>query len=125
MSVAVSFSCILNKIRLHVRFKETRNDVLIKTAQVLAQKILYGGNVIFFYYIPNREMINYSHVPVNAFTNISQKCQVKVSHKHHQQKFILCWGGCLCILSSKWCWVKPSENFDHDLLQPSTIITYF
>ena len=43
------------------------NDVLTKQLNALAQTILYGGNVVIFYYILNREMINYSHVPPNVF----------------------------------------------------------
>ena len=51
---------------------------MIKAAQVLAQKLLYGGNVIFLYYIPNREMINYSHVPLDVFTNHFRKTSCEI-----------------------------------------------
>ena len=56
-------------------------------AQVLAQKLLYRDNVMFFYYILNRETINYSHVPLNVFTkhfpktsreNLKQTSRIKV-----------------------------------------------
>ena len=38
LSVAVSFSCIPNKIRLQVKFKQKQNNVLIKTAQCIGTK---------------------------------------------------------------------------------------
>ena len=50
------------------KIQKSWNDVLTKQLNPLAQKILYGRNVVLFYYILNREMINYSHVPPNVFT---------------------------------------------------------
>ena len=101
-----------------MKFQTKWNDALIKTAQCIGTKISYGGNVVFPYYILNREMINYSRVPLNVFTkhfaetsseSLAQKSQIKVppligDNLHFKCKMMRHWRA------------EPNKNFDHDLL---------
>ena len=57
-----------------------------KLLNALAQKILYGGYVVFLYYILNKEMINYSCVSLSVFTEhfpetFKWKFRTKITNK--------------------------------------------
>ena len=66
---------------------------LVPISLSLEFRLRFGGNVIFLYCVPYREMINCSHkCPLNVFTKHFPH-KVKVSHKHHKQKFFLGWEG--------------------------------
>ena len=102
-----------------------------KQHNLLAQIILYRGNVLFLHCILNGKMINYSRIPPNVFTkyfpeNFKWKPRTKITNKSSSFDSDV---GCgfrtliICILSSKWLDTEGQSSTKFSSW-PSTI-TYF
>lgn len=80
---------------------------LVPISLPLEFRLRFGGNVIFLYYIPYREMINCSHGPLKVQKTFPAKSE---SLAQRSQTKVLPWMGrvcgfktlIMCIVSSNW-----------------------